>query len=129
MGWSGQFLHATVGYNAGGEDFSNHELSGSQGVDQIACQNQRNNTEWSNLIFELGNLLQEREEAQRSCRSMILQDFQVFPLPGVNPCPCTLFQAIFDPRFFFVRSTVSTICFSKLFPIGGGRQLCCYNQL
>ena len=58
MQWSDD---GTIGWNAGGELYENHPLSGLPEADDIDCvhQNQVNGSVWNNVVFDLvpGELL------------------------------------------------------------------------
>ena len=52
MQWSDD---GTIGWNAAGEQFDNHPLSGLPEANDIACvhQNQANGSVWNNVVFDL----------------------------------------------------------------------------
>ena len=144
MEWTGLFRHATVGYNAGGEDFFNHELSGSPQINMIACQNRQRNVDWSNLVYRLESVVVNRtlEMVQLECFQQFTQDRRMFgfqrPLPRrirlatifSLPCPCNYFQAIRDRRyqsFFSANTPGESFCFVQIFRTLFGSQVCCYS--
>ena len=144
MEWTGLFRHATVGYNAGGEDFFNHELSGSPQINMIACQNRQHNVDWSNLVYRLPSVVvQDVAELQLECNQQFRQDRRLFgfqPLPRriqlativSQPCPCNYFQAIMDRRyqlFFNANTPGESFCFVQIFRTPFGSQICCYSIL
>ena len=146
MEWTGLFRHATVGHNAGGEDFFNHELSGSPQINTIACQNRQRNVDWSNLVYRLQSVevTSPLQVLQSECNQQFRQDRQLFgaqqPLPRrirlatifSLPCPCNYFQAIRDRRyqFFFNANTPGeSFCFVQIFRTPFGSQICCYSIL
>lgn len=49
LGWSGE---ATIGFNAGGDYYENHPLSGLSISNKIACVHD-NDSEWNNEIYNL----------------------------------------------------------------------------
>ena len=135
MEWSGLFTHAVVGYNAFGQDFENHPLSGSADINNIACENQEHNTAWSNQIFKIGDSRDLIQQRRAECTKRLSEDRAKFgntpllvALSG-EPCPCSFFQAIFDQRFTF--SFEIGLCFIQTFPsfLSGvaTTQLCCYE--
>ena len=48
--WSNE---ATIGFNAGGEFYDNHPLSGEPHANSIACVHIGDNTTWNNVIYDL----------------------------------------------------------------------------
>ena len=56
MGWSDE---ATIGWNAGGELYANHPLSGLPAANKIACVHQTQGSDLNNVIYDLvpGELL------------------------------------------------------------------------
>ena len=142
--WSGLFeRHAVIGVNIGlgieGDfpPFQNHPLSGIPEVTMVACANQDNGIEWSDLIYKIGDVGGDELQRNRSaCMSMYLQDIQqfgeVFSFPSVRACPCSVFQAFRDRRFFFNRMNSpgrSSLCLFQTFPFDfpGPVQECCYS--
>ena len=135
MEWSGLFTHAVVGYNAFGQDFENHPLSGSADITDIACENQERNTDWSNQLFRIGDSRDLIQQRRAECTRRISEDVTTFDnIPSevaqiAAPCPCSFFQAVFDRRFFFQLGI--GLCVAQRFPnIRSGvaaTQLCCYE--
>ena len=50
MGWSDE---ATIGWNAGGELYANHPLSGLPAANYIACVHQTQGSDLNNIIYDL----------------------------------------------------------------------------
>lgn len=135
MQWSGVFTHAVVGYNAFGRDFANHPLSGSADITDIACENEERNTDWSNQLFRIGDSRDLIQQQRAECTRRISEDVAMFGnIPSAvalnaEPCPCSLFQAVFDRRFTF--NFEIGLCLIQRFPsIRSGvaaTQLCCYE--
>ncbi len=48
--WSNE---ATIGFNAGGDIYENHPLSGQTHANSIACVHTNHNTPWNNVIYDL----------------------------------------------------------------------------
>ena len=48
LGWAGE---ATIGFNAGGDYFENHPLSGLSLSNVVACVH--NDSEWNNVVYNL----------------------------------------------------------------------------
>ena len=59
MGWSDD---ATIGWNAGGDLYENHPLSGLPAANEIACVHQMQGSDLNNVIFDLvpGELFVDR---------------------------------------------------------------------
>ena len=49
LSWSGQ---AVIGFNAGGDYYDNHPLSGLDTAHLVACVHQMNGSEWNNVIYD-----------------------------------------------------------------------------
>ena len=45
---------ASIGFVAEADFFENHELSLMNNVDDIACLNEQNNSEWSSVLYQIG---------------------------------------------------------------------------
>ena len=50
MGWSDE---ATIGWNAGGELYANHPLSGLTAANEIACVHQTQGSDLNNVVYDL----------------------------------------------------------------------------
>ena len=141
MQWSRSGSNAAViGFNAGGIYYHNHPLSGSTFIrDAVACTG-RNVT---NMFYTLPTAPNARDiiHRQRCLRKYhedrrFLQGTDVTTLSALlDPCPCTLLQAILDLGRYIRQS--NTFCFvssrpiSYYVPTGRSIQLtqqCCYDQ-
>ena len=137
--WSGPLNHAVIGVNVGTgvqgnfPPFQNHPLSGFPDVPMIASLNLGRGIEWTDIIYKIGDVSQNELDRNRAaCLAMYNKDIAQFGrkvLPAVQPCPCSLFQVIFDQRFLFNRFSfdVPTICASELFG-NFSVQECCYSN-
>ena len=146
--WSGRpGAHAVIGVNVGTgiqgnfPPFQNHLLSGFLGVPMVASLNLDRGIEWTDIIYKIGDVSQNELDRNRAaCLAMYNQDIAQFGqvvLPASQPCPCSLFQVIFDLRFSPNFSpnrfrTVSfdnprpSICFFQLFGLERIQE-CCYS--
>ena len=50
LNWAG---NAVIGFNAGGDYFTNHPLSGLTTSNLVACIHQFEGSEWNNIIYNL----------------------------------------------------------------------------
>ena len=150
--WSGRSgAHAVIGVNVGAgiqgnfPPFQNHPLSGSPQVSMVASLNLGHGIEWTDIIYKIGDVSQNELDRNRSaCLAMYNEDITQFGLvvpvlPAflLQPCPCSVFQAIFDRRFFFnflpnrfrtfaFDNPRPSLCFVQRF--GSERiQECCYS--
>ena len=139
--WSGLdnfYRHAVIGYNMNGQ-FINHPRAGMSAVRNVVCANSPA-TPWSTLIYPIGDLEDQLQQARVECIRRYDADIVMFGPTGLRSrvsCPCSMFQAVRDRRFQqdFERSVftfdVSVLCFSARFPITRGDaqgQLCCYSS-
>ena len=139
-GLNGFYRHAVIGYNMRGEPFFNHPLSGTSLATNVACTNSPT-TSWSTLVYAIGDLESDRQRSRVECLRRYNADISRFgDSVGdysliARPCPCSLFQAFRDRRFwiFFQRSVFNdrpfSLCFVQRFPAAtfGGGHLCCYS--
>ena len=77
MQWSDE---GVAGWNAGGELYENHPLSGSPDANDIACVHQTQGSVWNNVIFDLvpGELLVGEttpEPLDTLCKCTIVSEF------------------------------------------------------
>ena len=136
--WSSLFGedNAVIGYNMRGQ-FINHPLSGTSLATNVACTNSPA-TSRSTLVYAIGGLESDLQRSRVECLRRYIDDIARF---GNNiqlyysfaaPCPCTLFQAITDIRYYFEseRSIFGSMtCYTQRFPtFFGGGQLCCYES-
>lgn len=129
MEWSGLWRYATVGYNARGDYYMNHPLTGFSIVNNIACENSQQ-SEFNNVVYELSLSDDVVQQAKATCRRMYLEDRQmsgdlIRQTQFLEPCPCTLWQAWRDRRFRF--SFDIGYCFYQRFQSGPILNLCCYS--
>ena len=141
MEWSRSGSNAAViGFSAGGQYYHNHPLSGTTYIrDAVRCSG-RNVT---NMLFTLPTTPNARDliHRQRCLRKYhedrrFLQGVDIDSLARwLEPCPCTLLQAILDFGRYIRQS--NTVCFLSNRPmrylVPAGRhiqftQQCCYDQ-
>jgi len=110
MQWGGG---ATVGFNAFGVTFENHPSSRSSTVHtDIACANLHGSrgVSYSNLVFYVGSSNNPNQRERTRCLEIYKDDmrFPTFSFVDalLNPCPCNLWQAVFDWRFRFFSSDI-----------------------
>lgn len=122
--WTGFGVHAVVGFNAFGELFENHVLSGSLDIGDIACVNEPC-SEWSNQVYQISLPGDIASELRAQCFEQAFAD-RSLPEIFALPCPCSSFQAFFDRRFFWAGFFGYPRCYMQWFPIfGTSIQLCC----
>lgn len=130
MEWSGLYRHATVGFNAFGEHYFNHRLSGFSVVNTIACEGPAD-SEWNNVMYRLSLSVDDVQQARATCRRTLFSDIEQFGAEiarqNSQPCPCTIWQAFRDRRFRFSFDSLSSgYCFYERFN-RGPLNLCCYS--
>jgi fibulin 1/2 len=132
--WSGYWRHATIGYNAGGEYYYNHPLTGLPQVNNIACLNQPADS-YYNLLNKLSTSIanERREECnwfyQRDKANNDIKDINKIA-ETLTPCPCTIWQAWRDRRFAFEWTAwyEGYYCFQqRIASPTKASQLCCYE--
>ena len=125
----------TIGFNSLSDfEFINHPLTGRSNANEIACRDE-------NVLYQISNTKNIIEENRRTCLEWYSSDTERFrtrdlPAPRILnrfplSCPCSLFQAFFDRRYFLM-STGNVWCYSPRFPRFLGLQLavdrdCCYS--
>ena len=128
--WAGRFTFPTIGFNAPSATiFANHPFTGQSNANEVACRD-------SNLLYQIGTSQSVIEEQRRMCVEWYQLDIERFnqtitildnELPS---CPCSIFQAFVDRRFFVsflvltVRNNIQ--CFLLRFAPGVDRE-CCYT--
>ena len=136
MEWSGFGAYPTIGFNAFGDYYDNHLLTGQPAANDIACLDGRR---WTNEIYQLSISVEQVQQTERAeCRKRYFEDIQLFGgqesittiALRLQPCPCSVFQVIFDFRFQFdIFSTTNDFCFYQRFPSAfGAAQYCCYSS-
>lgn len=130
MEWPGLWVYATVGFNARGDYYSNHPLTGLSNVHRIACAN-RPQTDWSNVVYKLSLSVDAVQEAKATCMRTYFEDRRLFGevvqyTQFAEPCPCTAWQAWRDRRFRFQFDNIG-YCFFQRFFTGNSLYLCCYS--
>ena len=134
INWAGYGVNAGVGYNLGGDYYMNHPLSGSESVADIDEGGNCTGTGWNNVWYQLTYSLDEIQEMKAACFNMYFSDLNNVgdistyrSVGDLQPCPCTLWQAIFDGRFEL--DDLYPNCFYQLFPASSGAaQYCCYSH-
>ena len=154
LNWVGDIdAYASIGYSVLGNiesfrNFENHGLSRLPQVRMVACRNVPvpNNRPWSNLVYKIGVVTNTEQIARSQCVLRVSEDqerysllsepavfdpfFRTFIL-GLQDCPCTLFQAQRDFRFFFLGFSGENICYGSRFPVfffpAFVAHRCCYS--
>ena len=137
--WSGMFRFAVVGFNAFGEYFDNHQLSGFEVIGSIACENEPY-SDFSNLVYEISLPGDVVQQLRVQCLKTHANDIERYTFPEIvnfaaiaQPCPCSIFQAFRDRRFRFAPSldVSQGYCFYQTFPTlfipETVTQTCCYS--
>ena len=130
--WSaGLGSYSTIGfYSVSDGIFENHPFTGQPNVNMIACEP---NPDINNVIYPIGTVNQQR--LRRMCLEWFVSDLNIYSDSLISaldevlqPCPCTFFQALFDPRFRFIFTPSKTsTCFIERFPSFATRE-CCYSN-
>ena len=119
----------TIGFYSSSDGiFENHPLTGQRNAFEIACgpNPMTNNVIYSIGMFDAGRL-------KRMCRDWFFSDVDNFNPSVVSllnviiqPCPCSIFQAVRDRRFFRFVSNPNkiTVCFGS--GLAATRE-CCYS--
>ena len=125
--------YSTIGfYSASDGIFENHPLTGQPNVNMIACDP---NPDINNVIYAIGTVNQQ--QLRRECLEwffsdlILFDDFLIASLDqAARTCPCSSFQAQFDPRFRITFTPSKTsICFVERFPISAlATRECCYSN-
>ena len=144
MQWSGYWRHAVVGYNAHGDFFDNHPLSGLDQIDTaVACPNNISfQVPWNNLVYKISPPPDYKNAQIVKFLDLYQKDVNILSPEEVidiseklEPCPCSGLQAWRDwGRFrfdWFHSDWYRRICFLQRFPIvrsdGSFTQRCCYG--
>ena len=130
--WSGYWRHATVGYNAAGEYYQNHLLTGYEQVEDIDCPDNG----LSNVVYKLSTFPDIIQRKKTSCLNKLDEDESMFGdvesfFEELQPCPCSFWQAWRDRRFRWDWSALYSgdLCFYERFPSPNrGSQYCCYSR-
>lgn len=116
LDWTGDY--AAVGFNVLGHaidfrQFENHGLSRTPDIEMVACNHSHLNRPWTNVIYRIGVSVNDEQLNRSRCLSRVAYDEEFYPiqtedldfLPGfLLDCPCTIFQANTDFRFFLLNS-------------------------
>ena len=115
--------------------FENHPLSGTDSV--LSVPSLSNVGVPGRYLYRV-SLTPSGCENQGNCRDWYLQDISFYGADPfwhrfVQPCPCTLFQALTDFRFHRIISAenqaVGRVCFVSVFGGANGQQAeCCYRS-
>ena len=133
MEWSGFGAYPTIGFNAFGDYYDNHPLTGQPAANDIACFNQ---TRWNNVVYSLTRSVGEEQEQRAECRKRYFEDIQLFGnissiAAALEPCPCFIFQAQLDSRFRLHNEFLDnrSMCYFQRFPptTDYASQYCCYS--
>ena len=124
--WAGRFRFPTIGFNSPSTaTFVNHPFTGQSDANEIACRER-------NLLYQI-SVSQGLVEAQkRMCVEWYSSDIERFGqsvtlLDIVTPpCPCSVFQAANDFRYYLFTRTNTLVCFLLRFPRISDRE-CCYS--
>ncbi len=113
---------AVVGYSSAGTQYLNHRLSGYRSIeDSLSCavrlgKKRKRQTGGNTLVFNVRNVVGK-------CRGMLLFDqvgrknlFLEESRLFLEPCPCTVSQAILDTARFRQQSD-DTNCFVSMKPV------------
>ena len=141
MGWSGYTQHAVVGYNARGDTFTNHPVSGFELINTaVACPNNLfYQIAWSNIVYKISQPPDFKNNQIFKCRRLLGGDIRMHgrnsmieAIAGqLEPCPCSAWQAWRDwGRFHSEQSR--GLCFMQRFPLvlDNGMEFtqeCCYK--
>ena len=141
MQWSGlSWRFAVVGYNAHGDVFDNHPVSGLEPIGTaVACPNNVHfRVPWNNLVYHISPPPDHKRTQIMMCLNLYHKDVMKWGTENdmqeisqkLEPCPCFVQQAWIDwGRFRYDWS--SGICFLQLFPLpennGVFTQKCCYG--
>lgn len=138
MQWSGYWRHATVGYNADGNFYTNHPLTGYPQVKDLGCLGSES-SDVNNLLYRISLDPDYIQKKRVECRNMLRMDEEalgdVTPFAEqLQPCPCSWWQARRDRRY---RSDWNSwysggdrqLCYRERFPNieNDGSQYCCYR--
>ena len=128
--WTGRFTFPTIGFNSPSTaTFMNHPLTGQSDANEIACRD-------CNVLYQISVSQSFIEAQKRMCVEWYSSDIERF---GENvafitpPCPCSLFQVIFDRRYSLLSFRNNLICYSLRFPsirfpfVSGTDRECCYT--
>ena len=133
--WTGLDNGPTIGFvSITNNMFANHHLTGQLLANQIACDP---NPDINTIMYPIGKV--DRPLA-RSCVNWYRSDINTYGTPLIilldqilQSCPCSLFQALDDPRFLltFVPNKTS-FCFIQRFQnfriqFGLAIRECCYD--
>ena len=131
--WAGEFTFPTIGFNSPSTaDFFNHPFTGQSFANEIACRE-------SNLLYQISVSQSFVEEQKQMCLEWYSSDIDRFRTASLSisaldslteSCPCSLFQAFFDFRYFLFSITENTWCFLlrfRSFQFGTDRE-CCYSS-
>jgi hypothetical protein len=114
-----------VGFSALGstdtfQPFNNHGLSRTSDVGMVACNNTGFNRPWTNLITRIGVSVTRDQLDRSTCQKRVAQDQEIFPVDfrlffAARPCPCSLFQAFRDRRYFIIEGVPGRVIFIQRF--------------
>ena len=135
MQWSGQqeSQYAAVGINSD-DLLYNHIASHSPNVHRdVSCSNLPREP-WANEVFVIGRSSSPVDIAVQQCLMRIDEDKTANPFLEQDisfgvfrffaPCPCSIFQAVVDFRYFFFSQIDSRVCFATFTQPA---QICCYS--
>ena len=111
-GVSQEGIYSVIGYNINPESyadtrdddftsFANHRFSSLPDVEDIACQNLRRGSLWTNLIYKVGESKDVEQLARVECGRLAKEDDvkQTASDLLLTSCPCTRNQALRDPAY------------------------------
>ena len=122
-----------MGFVANSDFFVNHPLSGTPLLKTLACQNMEYGVEWSNLVYQISLPASALQQKQAECFNRYMEDQGLFPSLRLQiilspPCPCSLFQAFFDRRYWlFFAFDITSICAIRRFSRNSINNRCCYS--
>ena len=81
--------------------FANHRFSSVPSVEDIACQNLRRGSLWTNLIYKVGESGDVEQLARVECGRLASEDDVTKTASSLllTSCPCTRNQALRDPAY------------------------------
>ena len=134
MQWSGLWRYPTIGYNAAGNLYANHPLTGHEEANEVDCYS--NSSQYVNFVYKISADPDRIQQLQAQCLSWYYSDIESYGSSenisdfskSQIACPCTSFQAWWDRRFWLFTSKDDSFCFIESFPnTHGGAQECCYS--
>ncbi len=136
MQWSGYWRHATIGYNAGGDHYKNHPLTGYSQVKDIGCNGPKSD-KIHNILYQLTLSPDYIQQKKSECLKKLREDEDLYGsdiesfASNLQPCPCSWWQGWRDRRFRFDWNAwySGNLCYHDRFPgFNDGSQYCCYKR-